>query len=169
MINNKNVDWPAMSVEDIIRAVRTDGEQGLTSEEARRRLERYGRNELVEEKKTSPLAMFLQQFSNILIIILLAATVVSAILGETLDAVIIFMIVLACALLGFFQEFRAEKAMAALKKMAALTAPVIRAGEKINVPAAEIVPGDVVLLVTGEKVPADGRVLEQVNLWRRRL
>ncbi len=137
---------------------------GLSQDEAQRRLAQYGPNELVEKKKISPWMLWLGQFKDFLIIILLVAVVLSAILGEVADAIVIFVIVLFATTLGFIQEYRAERAMEALKKMAAPTASVIRDGKEVEIPAREIVPGDIILLRTGDKVPADSRLIEAVNL-----
>ncbi|MCU0586323.1 MAG: HAD-IC family P-type ATPase, partial [Desulfobacterales bacterium] len=111
----------------------------------------------------SPWEIFFGQFKNFLIILLIIATVISLFLGETLDAIIIFAIVIASALLGFYQEFRAEKAMEALKAMSSPTASVLRDGEEIEIPTADVVPGDIVLLNAGDRMPADGRLIEAVN------
>lgn len=138
--------------------------RGLNEEEAKLRLGRFGYNEFEPEKKSSRVAIFLRQFKNILVIILLAATLLSLALGETVDAVVIFVIVFAISLLGFVQEYRAERALEALKKMAALTATVMRGGLENEIPAREVVPGDVVVLSVGDKVPADMRLIEAVNL-----
>jgi Ca2+-transporting ATPase len=138
--------------------------QGLSEDAAQERLERYGPNELAAGKKISAWRILLRQFANLLILILLAATVISYILGEHLDAWVILSIVLACVVLGFFQEFRAEKAAAALQKLAAPVAVVIRAGRQQDIPAREVVPGDVLVLHTGDRVAADARLLEVVNL-----
>jgi Ca2+-transporting ATPase len=138
--------------------------RGLTLPQAQERLEGHGPNELAPGKKISPLMIFLRQFGNLLIAILIAATVVSFILGEHLDAYVILAIVLACAVLGFTQEYRAEQAAAALKKLAAPVATVIRDGQEQVLPAREVVPGDLLVLHTGDRVAADGRLLMQVNL-----
>jgi len=140
------------------------GRQGLSQTEAEERLSQYGRNELVEKGKVSPFRLWLEQFKDFLIIILLVAVVLSAILGEAIDAVVIFVIILFATTLGFIQEYRAERAMEALKRMAAPTASVVRDGTEKEVPASELVPGDVVLLKTGDRIPADCRVIEAVNL-----
>ncbi len=137
---------------------------GLTGAEAQERLEQYGPNELAPPKKISPLLIFLRQFQNLLIIILIAATAISFFLGEHLDAYVILVIILACAILGFVQEFRAERAAAALQKLAAPVATVLRDGKELTIPSGEVVPGDVLVLHTGDKVAADGRLLEAVNL-----
>lgn len=138
--------------------------RGLTPAEVSRRLAEFGPNELVEKHKISPWAIFGEQFKNLLIIILLVAVVLSAVLGEVADAVVIFAIVLFAAVLGFLQEYRAERAMEALKRMASPTATVLRDGQEVEIPSRELVPGDVILLRTGDHTPADARLLEAVNL-----
>ena len=140
------------------------GPEGLRDSQAQERLERFGPNELAPAKKISPWLIFFRQFKNLLIIILILATVLSFLLGEHLDAWVILAIVLACAVLGFFQEYRAEKAAAALQKLAAPSALVIREGREMVIPAREVVPGDLLVLHTGDRLAADGRLLEQVNL-----
>ena len=146
-----------------MRVLKT-GPGGLSEEEARRRLSEYGPNELRKEKKKSPLVLFFEQFRSYLIVILLVATVLSLILGEILDAITILAIVMACAVLGFVEEYRSERALELLKKLAAPTALAIREGKEQTMPARELVPGDVVILHTGDKVPADVRLIEAVNL-----
>jgi len=155
--------WHAFSEAEVFRALNSD-RSGLDHGEAGRRLEQYGPNVLSEEKRTTPLRILLEQFKNFLILILIAAVVVSAAIGEVLDAGVIFAIVLACAILGFVQEYRSERAIQALKEMAAPMARVIRDGKEEVVPANEVVPGDVILLATGDRVPADARVIEVANL-----
>jgi Ca2+-transporting ATPase len=140
------------------------GPAGLSASQARERLEQYGPNELTPPKKISPWTIFFRQFQNLLIIILIAATGISFFLGEHLDAYVILVIVLACTVLGFVQEYRAEQAAAALQKLAAPEATVLREGREHEIPAREVVPGDVLVLHTGDKVAADGRLLEAVNL-----
>ncbi|MFA4902287.1 MAG: cation-translocating P-type ATPase [Desulfobaccales bacterium] len=140
------------------------GPSGLSASQARERLEQYGPNELTPPKKISPWTIFLWQFQNLLIIILIAATGISFFLGEHLDAYVILVIILACTVLGFVQEYRAEQAAAALQKLAAPEAAVLRDGREQVIPAREVVPGDVLVLHTGDKVAADGRVLEAINL-----
>jgi Ca2+-transporting ATPase len=148
------------SVLDNLKSTHT----GLTSAEARLRLEHFGSNELVEGKKKSPLSMFLGQFTDFLIIVLIAAAVVSGIIGELSDTIAIVVIVVLNATLGFSQEYRAEKALQALKKMAAVSALVIRDNVWLTTPASELVPGDIVALDTGKIVPADLRIIECVQL-----
>jgi len=137
---------------------------GLTVTESEERLARFGVNELKSAKKISPWKLFLEQFKSILIIILLFAVVLSAVIGEPIDAIIIGVIILFACGLGFIQEYRAEKAMEALKKMAAPTASVIRDGKEQEIPARDLVPGDIVVIRTGDRIPADARLIEAVNL-----
>ncbi|MGB8991686.1 MAG: cation-translocating P-type ATPase [Desulfobaccales bacterium] len=140
------------------------GPRGLSEPVARERLERHGPNELAAGKKISAWRILLRQFANLLILILLVATGISFGLGETLDAWVILAIVLACVVLGFVQEYRAEQAAAALAKLAAPVATVVRAGQEREIPAREVVPGDLLVLHTGDRVAADARLLEEVNL-----
>ncbi len=159
----ERTDWYALPEEEALRALNSN-RNGLDQREAERRVEHYGPNVLAEEEKTSPLKIFMEQFKNFLILILIAAVVVSAAIGEVLDAGVILALVVACALLGFVSEYRSERAIQALKKMAAARAKVIRDGREQEVPAREIVPGDIILLATGDRVPADARVIEAANL-----
>jgi Ca2+-transporting ATPase len=137
---------------------------GLSSNEAARRLQESGRNELVEARRISPYKIFLSQFKNILILVLLAAVLLSIIIGEVLEAVTILVIVFFATLLGFFQEYKAERAMEALKRMAAPTASVLRDEEEREIAASEIVSGDIIILRVGDKIPADARIFEAYNL-----
>lgn len=152
-----------MSPEEVLQALDT-AETGLSQAEAKKRFTENGPNELREEKRVSPIKMFLAQFTNILMIILLIAIGLSVAIGEITDAIVILAIVLATAVLGFVQEFRSGKAVEALKKMVAPTAIVMRDGKEVKIPAVEIVTGDVVLLYTGDKIPADARLLKAFNL-----
>jgi Ca2+-transporting ATPase len=160
-VTSKN--WHSLSAEGTLSKLDSK-EIGLSTDEAKKRLNEYGLNELRKEKGTSPLVLFLQQFTDVLIVILLIATGLSLAIGDTVEALIIFAIVIASALLGFIGEYRSEKAVEALKKMTAPIAMVLRNGKETKVPTSEIVPGDVVLLYTGDKVPADARLLEAFNL-----
>ena len=155
--------WHSLAIRNVISKLGSDL-SGLREEEARSRLGQFGYNELEREKKPSSVAVFLRQFKNVLVIILLAAALISFALGETVDAAVILGIVFAVSLLGFFQEYRAERALEALKRMAALTATVIRGGVESEIPARELVPGDIVVLSVGDKGPADLRLIEAVNL-----
>jgi len=155
--------WHTMDVEAVCKELNSSY-NGLNDQEAKRRLGIYGLNELKQEKKTPPLSIFLAQFKNFLIIILLIATAISFVIGEVVDAIIILIIVLLCALLGFIQEYRSEKAVEALKKLVSPEAKVIRDGKEKKIAAAELVPGDIILLEVGDKVPADARLIEEINL-----
>ncbi|MCU0387888.1 MAG: cation-translocating P-type ATPase [Chitinophagaceae bacterium] len=135
-------------------------ENGLTQQEALKRLEKFGSNELQEKKKVPAWMLFLHQFKDFMIIILMAAAVLSGIMGDLTDTIIILVIVLLNALVGFIQEYRAEKAMDALKKMSITHTKVLRDGEATEVSGTVLVPGDVVILEAGNVVPADMRLLE---------
>jgi len=138
--------------------------QGLSTEEARNRLEKHGPNELTEKKKKSPFMMFLDQFKDTMILVLIAAAIISGVIGGAADTIAIIVIVVLNAVIGFVQEFRAEKAMAMLRKMAAHSALVMRDGNPVTVPAVHLVPGDVVVLEAGKIVSADLRVIESALL-----
>jgi len=159
-----NAPWHSMETEQVLKNLNTDLHKGLSEEEIKRRLEKYGYNELKKEEKISPFTLFINQFKNILIIILLIAIVLSALVGETVDAVIIAVIVVFCAVLGFIQEYRAERALEALKKMLSPTITVLRGGREEEVPSKELVPGDILLLEAGDKIPADARLIENHSL-----
>jgi Ca2+-transporting ATPase len=155
--------WHTRSTEDVQSALGADA-QGLTSDKAADRLDRHGYNELPRADAVSPWKILTAQFQNVLIIILLIAVALSAVLGEVLESLAIAVIVLFAIGLGFVQEYRAERAMEALRRMAAPAARVIRDGHERTVPAREVVPGDLVLLHAGDRIPADLRLTEAVNL-----
>ncbi|MDO8582180.1 MAG: cation-translocating P-type ATPase [bacterium] len=155
--------WHTSSIEDVFTHVGSDP-HGLSSEEAGRRLSEFGRNELRAGTRTSALELFVGQFKNVLVVILLIATTLSFFLGHSIEAIAIAVIVLFAVILGFLQEYRAEKAIEALRKMAAPMATVLRDGEEEEIFAHDVVPGDVLLLKAGDKVPADARMIEVVNL-----
>jgi Ca2+-transporting ATPase len=155
--------WHTLSVEQAYSRLEATS-AGLSNAEAARRLAQYGPNELQAGHRVSPWALLLEQFKNVLIIILLIATVLSAALGHTVEAVAITVIVLFAVLLGFVQEYRAERAIEALRQMAAPTATVLREGREVEIPARDLVPGDVIHLEAGDKIPADVRLVEAVNL-----
>ncbi|HEY8417152.1 MAG TPA: HAD-IC family P-type ATPase, partial [Limnochordales bacterium] len=152
--------WHQMSAAEAVRRTATDPERGLSDAEARRRLAQHGPNRLPEHEGESPLTLFLKQFQDLMVLVLLGAALVSALLGELLDAAAIFVIVLLNGVLGFVQEYRAERSLLALQKLTAPTARVVRDGLERIVPAEELVPGDVVVLSEGDRVPADGRLIE---------
>ena len=137
---------------------------GLSRAEAAARMLKYGPNELQAAHRVSPWEILLEQFKNVLILILLGATVISLFLGHGIESIVIAVIVLFAVVLGFVQEYRAERAIEALRQMAAPTATVLRDGVEVKVPAKELVPGDVILLHTGDRIPADARLLEAINL-----
>jgi Ca2+-transporting ATPase len=138
--------------------------QGLAEVDVERRFARYGPNELQAAGRVSPWAILFQQFKNVLIIILLIATGISAFLGQGVETIAIAVIVLFAVVLGFIQEYRAERAIEALRQMAAPTVTVIRDGQEVEIPARELVPGDLILLHAGDKVAADARLVESINL-----
>ncbi|MGB9906511.1 MAG: calcium-translocating P-type ATPase, SERCA-type [Candidatus Saccharicenans sp.] len=148
-----------MSPEEIASRLDTDLKRGLNSDQAAGLLQQYGYNQLQEARGRSPLKVFLDQFKSFLIWVLIVAAIISGFLGEWVDALAIIAIVVLNAILGFVQEYRAEKSLAALKKMAAPMARVIRDGELKQVPAREIVPGDLLELEAGDHVAADARVI----------
>jgi len=137
---------------------------GLSEKEARKKLLEHGPNLLAEKKKISPIKLLLSQFTDIMVIILMVSTVISAFMGDITEAITIIAIVILNAVLGFVQEFRTEKTMEALKSLAAPVAKVLRSGRQVSIPAEQVVPGDLVLLETGDRVPADAVLLESVNL-----
>lgn len=156
--------WYLRGAQEVCEDLNTDAHKGLTAQEAARRLEEHGLNELAHKKGASILQMFLSQLKDYMVLILIAASVVSAIMSEVTDALVIIGIVIINAVLGVVQEYRAGKALEALKKMTAPNAKVIRGGEPLTVPARELVPGDLVVLETGDYVPADVRLVQSVNL-----
>ncbi len=158
------MNWHSMGAPQALKELNTDPRYGLTEDEAKKRLETYGTNELKKEEKASPFTLFINQFKNILVIILLIAVVLSALVGEVVDAAIIAIIVVFCAVLGFVQEYRAERALEALKKMLTPTITVLRGGKEEEVPSKELVPGDILLLEAGDKIPADARLVENHSL-----
>jgi Ca2+-transporting ATPase len=156
--------WHSIEAPQVLKELDTDLHKGLTEDEVKKRLEKYGYNELKKEEKISPFTLFINQFKNILIIILIVAIVLSALVGEVVDAIIIAVIVVFCAVLGFIQEYRAERALEALKKMLSPTITALRGGKEEEVPSKELVPGDILLLEAGDKIPADARLVENHSL-----
>ena len=155
--------WYSLEVGEVFKRLDTPDE-GLQPAVAAQRLAQYGLNELQAAHHVSPWEILFEQFKNVLIIILIIATALSAFLGEGVDAIAIAVIVLFAVGLGFVQEYRAERAIEALREMAAPTAAVLRNGEEEEIPAREVVPGDMIILRAGDKIPADARLVESINL-----
>jgi Ca2+-transporting ATPase len=160
--------WHSVDFKTALEALNTST-FGLSEEEAKLRLEKYGPNELKEEKRVTPIELFIRQFKSILVVILVLSAVVSAFIsarrGEAYtDAYVIFIIVIMNALLGFYQEYRAEKAVEALKRMIAPQVIALRNGREQSIESKNLVPGDIILLEAGSRVPADGRLLEAANM-----
>ncbi|TFG79054.1 MAG: ATPase, partial [Chrysiogenales bacterium] len=158
------LDWHSLSAEDIARQLATPIESGLDSREAAKRLELYGPNQIAALPRPTFLQLLLAQFNNFIVLLLIAAASISGLLGEWIEAVAILAIVVLNATLGVIQDRRAEEALAALKKLAAPEAQVLRDGSRRGIPGPEIVPGDIVFIEAGNFVPADLRLVEAVNL-----
>jgi len=162
-------EYHSMEKKELLESLKVT-EKGLTTQDAERRLEEFGPNELVEKKKVSPIQIFLGQFKDIFVIMLLFAMAVSLIIaitrdaGEFVDAATIGAIIFLNAIVGFVQEYRSEKAMEAMKQLTAPKARVLRDGKETLIPSREVVPGDVVLLDAGDRIPADARVLQVVDM-----
>lgn len=156
--------WHAMDAAAVLAVLNSNLELGLSDDEARDRLGVYGPNEIEETKKISAWKLLISQFKETLVLILVAAAIISMVIGEAIDSAVILAIVFASAGLGFYQEYRAEQSLALLKRLAAPTATAIRSGQEKVVPAKELVPGDLFLLDPGDKVPADARIIQEMNL-----
>ena len=160
----KKSEFYYLSIEETLQGLQSS-ENGLSDDEAEARLEKYGLNELMEEHRTTPLEIFLDQFKSVLILILVLAAIISGfILHEYTDMAVILVIVVLNAVIGFYQEYRAEQAVEALKKMVSPRCKVIRDGEMREVLAETVVPGDVLVISEGDRVPADARLIESSNL-----
>jgi magnesium-transporting ATPase (P-type) len=155
--------WHAMSVDEVVKRLTTDIGKGLAANEAGKRLQEYGPNRLPEGKKRAPFLRFLSQFNNILVYVLLGAGFTKLMLNLWVDAAIIFGVVILNALLGFFQEGKAEKALESIRNMLSAEARTLRGGETRMIPAEQLVPGDIVLLESGDKIPADLRLIDAKN------
>lgn len=157
-------DWYRLGVSDVLTRLQTDPDNGLPQAEAERRLQEHGPNELIERGLKSPWLILWEQLTALMVLILIVAAVISAILGDYKDAAAIGAIIVLNAVLGFIQEYRAEKAILALKKMAVPRVRVRRDGHVQEISARDLVPGDIVFLEAGALVPVDGRLIESVNL-----
>ena len=166
---NANTDtdttaWHAIAADEVVKGLVTDGEKGLDAAEAAARLQKYGPNRLPEGKKRGPLMRFLAQFNNILVYVLLGAGFIKLMLNLWVDAGIIFAVIVLNALLGFIQEGKAEKALDSIRNMLSAEARTVRGGEARMIAAEAVVPGDVVILESGDKIPADLRLVDAKNL-----
>jgi Ca2+-transporting ATPase len=157
-------NWHPLPLDQVLASVAADPQKGLTVAEARRRFEEVGPNELAGAPREPWWRILLAQFQDFMVLVLLAATILSYALGETADAVTIIVIVVINAILGFIQEYRAEQSLEALKQMAAPVARVIRDENELMIPARELVPGDLLLIEAGDRIPADCRLLQATTL-----
>ncbi|OHB42410.1 MAG: hypothetical protein A2Y11_06350 [Planctomycetes bacterium GWC2_39_26] len=159
-----DIPWHTMQVGEVVGNLATNVNTGLSLTEVEVRLKKYGHNQLEEKEGVSPILLFLGQFNDFIVWVLIAAAIVSGFMGELIDTLAIIAIVIINAIIGFIQEFRAEKSLAALQKMSAPFSKVMRNGEAHSIPSQDIVPGDVVLLEAGDYVPADGRLCSSFSL-----
>ncbi len=157
------MNWYAISVEETLKQTGTT-QEGLDDAALQQKLAEHGKNELTAKKKISPLAIFFRQFIDVMILVLIVAAIISSFIGEFSDTIVIIVIILLNAVIGFVQEYRAEKAMDALNKMSAPSSRVIRNGKEVELPSIELVPGDIVLLQEGNTVPADMRLSESESM-----
>lgn len=156
--------WHQLSEADALTELDSGLSQGLTQTIVLERLKQYGPNRLTEQPKQSVWSLFFAQFKSFLILVLMAAAILAAAIGDLSDGLVILSVMIINAFLGFYQEFQAEKALSALKKMLALQAKVRRDAKTIRISAEQLVPGDIVILEAGDKIPADGRILSAFNL-----
>src|SRR5499427_4313440 len=156
--------WHSISVENVLKRLTTSTDKGLAAGEASARLQKYGPNRLPEGKKRGPFMRFLSQFNNILVYVLLGAGFTKMMLGLWVDAAIILGVVILNGFLGFIQEGKAEKALDSIRNMLSAEARTVRGGEARMIPADQLVPGDVVILESGDKIPSDLRLLDAKNL-----
>jgi len=156
--------WHLLTPEEALLRLSSDPDRGLSGVEAARRLQRVGPNEIQEGACRGPVRLLLEQFTDFMILVLLAAAIISGIIGDLTDTVVILVIVVLNAVIGFVQAYRAERAIAALKALAAPAAHVLRDGQVVELAARELAPGDVVVLETGNAVPGDLRLIEAVQL-----
>ena len=163
------INWFNKTVDETIRELKTDMENGLNVEDVKQRQEKYGLNELKAKKKKSIIIKFFEQFKDFMIIILIISAIISGIVGTAngegiTDTIIILIVVIVNAIIGVAQENKAEKSLEALQKLSSHVAKVIRNGKMNIIPSLELVPGDIVVLDTGDYVPADLRIIEAINL-----
>lgn len=156
--------WHNLSVDETLKKLKSNADNGLNTEEAKKRNIEYGLNELVEKKKDGPITLFLSQFKEILIIILIIAAIAAYYVGDAIDAIVILVVVIINAVVGFIQEYRAEKAMEKLKGLISSEAVVIRDGQTQKITANQLTPGDIVIIEEGDNIPADLRIIESADL-----
>jgi Ca2+-transporting ATPase len=156
--------WQNLSVDETLETLKSNANNGLSNKDAKERSLKFGKNELVEKKKSGPISLFLSQFKEILIVILIIAAIAAYYVGDTIDAIVILIVVVINAIVGFIQEYRAEKAMEKLKGLISSEAVVIRDGQEQKILAADLVPGDVVIIEEGDNIPADLRIIESSDL-----
>jgi Ca2+-transporting ATPase len=156
--------WHTLEQDRVAQVLQSDRREGLTPESALERLSVFGANAIGLKRRINPVKIFFAQFLDVIVLVLIGALVVAAILGEWIDSLAILTIVILNAILGFTQEFRAEKALAKLREMASPHARVVRGGVEMDISSTELVPGDLMLLETGDAIPADGRLLEQTGM-----
>ena len=156
--------WHMRPLAETFDRLQTDGERGLSQSEVTRRLAQYGLNTLSQERERSALSILLAQFRSLIVALLVAATAIAVVMGEGIEAAAILVVIVLNAAIGFFTEWKAQRALSALQKQAVSVAHVVRDGAETEIPAAEIVPGDLVILAAGARVPADGRIVESARL-----
>src|SRR3989344_1549454 len=156
-------EWYLFSAEEVLANLESS-RSGLSSVEAARRLQAYGPNAIERQKKVSPLRILLNQFASPLVWVLLAAMLLSLVLAEIVDFYVILAVVLANSLFGFWQEYRAEASIEALRRLVSLRAIVVRDGNRVQIVAEEVVKGDVIVVETGDRIAADARILDATNL-----
>ncbi|WP_245570083.1 cation-translocating P-type ATPase [Lacticigenium naphthae] len=163
-MSQKKTKWFNEETGEVIEKLGTDQKEGLSSSEAKQRLEHYGKNKLTEKDTESKWMKFLKQFRSGVIYILIASAVITLLLGQYIDAAVIIVVIFANALIGFFQESKAEEALKSIQNMLSIDATVIREGKRMDVEAETIVPGDLIYLEAGDSVPADLRIVQSGNL-----
>jgi P-type Ca2+ transporter type 2C len=161
---NQPKAWHGIEIAEVAQLLEVGQSTGLASQEAASRLAAIGMNRLAGQPPRSPWRLFLSQFKSVLILILVGPAVLAALIGNLKDASVILAVVVINAIVGFYQEHRAEQSLAALRKMLPLHTRVRRDGNKLDIDASALVPGDVVLLEAGDRVPADGRLVVAANL-----
>jgi len=156
--------WHTLPIESVAREIQTDPARGLTNAEAGSRLKRYGRNQLEQTPGRTVFAVLVAQFKSLIVLLLVAATGVAFAMGETMESAAILVVIVLNATIGFLTEWKAERTLTALHKQTVRVAHVMRDGAESQIPAAELVPGDLIILEAGARVPADGRIIESVQL-----